>query len=644
MWDKIKQMDRKTVKRILFGLSFFLLAFYVGGLLTQIFKDAGSIRFHPFRCLYYGMFTVTGLKNTVLSLFLFLVIGGAVIYRGNAAEDQLDEERNFEYSKKGTYGTAGYMTKEERAKVLAVDKDLKNVDGILLGLDIDNEWVISLPKNSMLNRNFAVCGSQGSMKSRAVSRNMILQCVKRGESMFVTDPKSELYEDMVAYLKKHDYIVKQWNLISLESSDAWDCLAEIDDGGLIDIFVDVVIRNTTDKFDHFYDNTEMDLLKALCLYVYREYHDGDRTFPEAYKLLLNQSLEALDATFDGLPENHPAKGPYRLFSKAEKVKGNAILGLGTRLQIMQNKLVQEITSHKDIDLTLPGQKKCAYFCITSDQDSTFDVLATLFVSFLCIKLVRFADRQPDRKLPVPVFFILDEFPNIGVVPDFKKKLATARSRQIGMCILYQNIPQLQNRYPDGQWEEILGGCDTSLFLGCNDMTTATYFSGRSGEVTVGVSSIRKSFQTMRMTDYVPDYSESSSVGKRMLLLPDEVLRFPLDQALLIIRGQKVLRVKKLDYTRHPEAKFLEPEKTDVHTPEWRKEGKVEELEDECVKDVEKEDHPTDGFEQKEETLTIHTHMRSGKQAEPGAKRKAAEEESPYQKEHGRIERVEDLFH
>ncbi|PXX52041.1 type IV secretion system protein VirD4 [Hungatella effluvii] len=644
MWDKIKQMDRKTVKRILFGLSFFVLAFYVGGLLTQVFKDAGSMRFQPFICLYYGMFTVTGLKNTVLSLFLFLIIGGVVIYRGNAAEDQLDEERNFEYSRKGTYGTAGYMTKEERAKVLAVDKDLKNVDGILLGLDIDNEQVISLPKNSMLNRNFAVCGSQGSMKSRAVSRNMILQCVKRGESMFVTDPKSELYEDMVAYLKNHDYIVKQWNLISLENSDAWDCLAEIDDGGLIDIFVDVVIRNTTDKFDHFYDNTEMDLLKALCLYVYREYHDGDRTFPEAYKLLLNQSLEALDATFDGLPENHPAKGSYRLFSKAEKVKGNAILGLGTRLQIMQNKLVQEITSHKDIDLTLPGQKKCAYFCITSDQDSTFDVLATLFVSFLCIKLVRFADRQPDRKLPVPVFFILDEFPNIGVVPDFKKKLATARSRQIGMCILYQNIPQLQNRYPDGQWEEILGGCDTSLFLGCNDMTTATYFSGRSGEVTVGVSSIRKSFQTMRMTDYVPDYTESSSVGKRMLLLPDEVLRFPLDQALLIIRGQKVLRVKKLDYTRHPEAKFLEPEKTDVHTPEWRKEGKVAESEDKCVKDVGKEDSPPDGFEQKEETLTIHTRMGSGKQARSGAGRKAAEEEAPNQQEHGRIERVEDLFH
>ena len=161
-----------------------------------------------------------------------------------------------------------------------------------------------------------------------------------------------------------------------------------------------------------------------------------------------------------------------------------------------------------------------------------------------------------------VHFILDEFPNIGIVPDFKKKLATARSRNLGMSILYQNIPQLQNRYPDGQWEEILGGCDTSLFLGCNDMTTATYFSGRSGEVTVGVSSVRKNLNTIRMSNYVPDYSETSSVGKRMLLLPDEILRFPLEQALVIIRGQKVLKVKKFDYSHHPDAKRLVLEKTE----------------------------------------------------------------------------------
>ena len=76
---------------------------------------------------------------------------------------------------------------------------------------------------------------------------------------------------------------------------------QIDEGELIDVFCDVVIRNTTDKFDHFYDNVEMDLLKALCLYVYEEYPPEERTFAEAYKLLLNKSVEMLDSIFERLP-------------------------------------------------------------------------------------------------------------------------------------------------------------------------------------------------------------------------------------------------------------------------------------------------------------------------------------------------------
>ncbi|MEY8393412.1 type IV secretory system conjugative DNA transfer family protein [Lachnospiraceae bacterium 45-P1] len=561
------------------------------------------------------------------------------------------------------------MKDSERKVVLREDRDVRQVDGIILGMDLKTGHVLSLPRDSRLNRNIAVCGSQGSMKSRAFARNMILQCVRRGESMFVTDPKSELYEDTAAYLKDQGYTVRQWNLINLDNSDAWDCLGEIDGGGLIDTFVDVVIRNTTDKFDHFYDNTEMDLLKALCLYVYHEYEEKDKTFAEAYKLLINQSLEALDGIFDNLPTSHPAKGPYRLFSKADKVKGNAVLGLGTRLQIMQNEKVQKITSYREFDLTLPGKERCAYFCITSDQDSTYDVLATLFVSFLCIKLVRFADRQESRKLPVPVHFILDEFPNIGVVPDFKKKLATARSRDLGMSIMYQNIPQLQNRYPDGQWEEILGGCDTSLFLGCNDMTTATYFSGRSGEVTVGVASIRKNLSSMRMSDYVPDYSETSSVGKRMLLLPDEVLRFPLDQALVIIRGQKVLKVRKFDYSRHPEAKKLVLEKTESHMPEWRKgELENEDRENEFGEELGKRNQEniftlkadkSDDFPRKEEKKEPFADNEKNSKMASGAKGKMEdfietqlwidmtkeEESEPGLKnaKAGGIERVEDLF-
>lgn len=542
-----------------------LLAFYVGGFLATLFLQV-EVQLNPLYCIRNGISTFAGIKCSVAAIVLFAVVAGLIVWQGKGNGEQ--DERNFKISAEGTYGTAGFMKKEEQVQVLKTEKNTERTEGIIFGKELDTGDIISLPVDSRLNRNIAVCGSQGSMKSRAFARVMALQCVRRGESMYITDPKSELYEDLCAYLKSEGYTVKQLNLIQLIHSDAWNCLAEIDEGELIDVFCDVVIRNTTDKFDHFYDNVEMDLLKALCLYVYEEYPPQQKTFPEAYKLLLNKSVEALDSIFERLPGNHPAKGPYQLFSKAEKVKGNAVLGLGTRLQILQNKLVQQITSHTDIDLTLPGREKCAYFCITSDQDSTYDMLATLFTSFLSIKLVRFADRTEERRLPIPMNFILDEFPNIGVVPDFKKKLATARSRSIGMSILYQNIPQLQNRYPDGQWEEILGGCDFSIFLGCNDMTTASYFSDRTGEITVAVSSIRKNYFTIRATDYVPEYSESSSVGKRQLLLPDEVLRYPLDQGLLIIRGQKVLRFRKMDYTEHVDAKKLRMEKVEAHIPDW----------------------------------------------------------------------------
>lgn len=610
-----------------------ILALYVGGFMEQLFMES-AVRLAPIDTIRHGISSVAGIQCSIVAFILFGAVAGLIVWRGSGKEAY--DERNFEVSSKGTYGTAGFMDEEERAQVLQSEKSFEKVDGVIFGRNLQDEKIISLPVESRLNRNFAVCGAQGSMKSRAFARVMALQCIRRGESVYLTDPKSELYEDLSFYFRESGYTVKQLNLIQLEHSDAWNCLGEIDDGSLIDVFCDVVIRNTTDKFDHFYDNTEMDLLKALCLYVFHEYPPEKRTFPEAYKLLINKSVDMLDAIFDRLPTHHPARGPYQLFAKAEKVKGNAVLGLGTRLQIMQNKLVQQITSHDEIDLSLPGREKCAYFCITSDQDSTFDMLATLFTSFLSIKLVRYADRTKERRLPVPVQFILDEFPNLGVVPDFKKKLATARSRGIGMSILFQNIPQLQNRYPDNQWEEILGGCDFSIFLGCNDMTTASYYSDRTGEITVSVSSIRKSYYTIRATDYVPEYTESTSLGKRMLLLPDEILRFPLDQGLLIIRGQKVCRFRKMDYLEHPDSQYMKLEKVEEHIPEWFKDWKQEKQNFKIYAEKEPDlPDKKEGGTEAGNPLTLDTEI---KKTEKQANAKTSE-----QQEEKRIMKVEELF-
>ena len=145
-----------------------------------------------------------------------------------------------------------------------------------------------------------------------------------------------------------------------------------------------------------------------------------------------------------------------------------------------------------------------------------------------------------------------------------------------MSCVFQNLAGLQNRYPYNQWQEILGNSDIQLFLGCVDELTAKYISDRSGEVSINVTSKAKQLGTWRVSDYTPEYRETSGVGKRKLLTMDEVLRLPINKALVIIRGRKVLQVDKFDYTSHPEADKMVPCKASEHVPEWSKAPREEE--------------------------------------------------------------------
>ena len=524
------------------------------------------------------------LLNTPYNLYglvLIAILAGVIVIflmKNNAVQGTMDNERNLVYSPKGTYGTAGWMTDKEMYKELEVTKNVKHCRGTILG-EIDGK-VVSVPENTMMNRNIAVYGASGSMKSRAYARNFVLQSVKRGESLIITDPKSELYASTGEYLRDNGVIVKVLNLVSPSNSDSWNCLREIegDDPELMaQIFCDVVIRNTllNGKMDPFWDTGAIALLKALCLYVVQVYPETDRNIGEAYKLLAGAASGSdggsLKAAFSALPFGHSAKVPFEIFQQAsDTVQSGIIIGLANRIQVFQIEMLRNITSHSNgIDLTLPGKKQCAYFCITSDQDSTFDFLSSLFLSFLFIKLVRFADSQPNQELPVPVHILADELANIGVIPDLTKKISTIRSRLISMSCIFQNVAQMQNRYPDNAWMEIIGACDTQLFLGCTDELTAKFISDRTGEITIGVESMAREVHAVRLSNYVPTHRETSSIGKRKLLTPDEVLRLPKEEALVILRGQKVLKVNKFDFTKHPESKKLRDCNARDYIPNWR---------------------------------------------------------------------------
>ena len=508
---------------------------------------------------------------------LGLCVGGmavlvfGVMRMGRGEGGVLDKARNLVYSDKGTYGTAGFMSKKELKEVLDLVPDIRKHHGIILG-ELNGQ-VICVPEKTRFNGNLAVYGASGSKKTRAFCMNMILQSVARKSSLVICDPKSELYEKSSEYLRDKGYTVKVFNLVTPAASDSWNCLSEIDGQELMaQLFCDVIIKNTGNgQGDHFWDNAELNLLKALVLYVEQGYPPDKRNIGEVYQLLTMSSEKELNALFDVLPVSHPAKAPYSIFKQSsESVRGGVIIGLGSRLQVFQNRDIRNLTSYDEIDLELPGKQPCAYFCITSDQDSTFDFLSSLFLSFIFIKLVRYADQNcPGGALPVPVHVLGEELCACGVIPDLSRKISVIRSRNISMSCVFQNLAGLQNRYPQNQWQEILGNCDVTLFLGCTDALTAQFISDRTGETSIAVTSKARQLDTWRVTNYTPMYRETSGVGKRKLMTMDEVLRMDVDRALIIIRGKNVLEVDKYDYSKHPEAKKLRAGKAASHVPAWQ---------------------------------------------------------------------------
>lgn len=513
----------------------------------------------------YGLYGV-GICVAALGLLIFMVMR-----MGYSETGEYDRDRNLIYSNKGTYGTAGFMTKKEMKGVLELTSDIRKHNGTILG-ELDGQ-IVCIPEKTRFNGNIAVYGASGSKKTRAFCVNMILQCIARKSSLIICDPKSELYEKTSEYLRTRGYTVKVFNLVTPSASDSWNCLSEIKGQELMaQLFCDVVIKNTgSERGDHFWDNAEMNLLKALVLYVEQSYPKGKRNIGEVYQLLTTSSQTELNALFDVLPVSHPAKAPYSIFKQAsESVRGGVIIGLGSRLQVFQNRDIREITGHDEIDLELPGKELCAYYCITSDQDSTFDFLSSLFLSFVFIRLVRYADQKcPGGELTVPVHVLGEELCACGVIPDLSRKISVIRSRRISMSCVFQNLAGLQNRYPYNQWQEILGNCDITLFLGCTDALTAQFISDRTGEASIAVTSKAKQLGTWRISNYTPEYRETSGVGRRQLMTMDEVLRMDVDRALVIIRGKKVLEVNKYDYSRHPEAKKLRPSKAASHIPQWQ---------------------------------------------------------------------------
>lgn len=500
---------------------------------------------------------------TFTLIVLFFIIKNMELGEGQNGINYLRED--------GTQGTANWMDALEAKRIIGVGTEKGLVFGSIKD-GIKNKMV-TLPPDTLFNKNIAVFGTSGSMKSRSFVRPNIMQISEMGQSMILTDPKAEIFESMSQFLRDKGYIVKVLNLVNMINSDRWNPLNEITDDISAQSFAETVMANTKalgTKVDEFWDKTEMNLLKALVLYVVKENPEEERNLSAVYSMLALKDPSTIDDIFRTLPSSHPAKMPYNIYSQAsENVRTGVVIGLGSKLQVFQNKLVQDLTAASDIDLTLPKKEKCAYFCITSDMESTFDFIAGLFFSFLFIKLTKYADYTASKGQK-EVYFILDEFPNIGAIPDFTKKISTMRSRGISSFIIFQNIAQLKNRYPNDGWSEIIGNCDSRLFLGATDITTAEFVSKLLGTTTVEDVSLSKSAGIEGILDLG---KITKRTAKRNLMNPDEILRLPNKNEILILRGQRPILLEKMDYTKHRLSSYIKPIKVSDYKPEWTKEHK-----------------------------------------------------------------------
>ena len=421
---------------------------------------------------------------------------------------------------------------------------LNNKKGIILA---ENNY---LPEDKRGNVNVLVVGGSGSGKSASYSIPNAYQML--GSYIF-TDPKGELYDRTAGYLKKHGYEIKVLNLVKPQYSDGYNPLMHISSEIDVDVIANTIVKGQKSDgggSDPFWDDSAEMLLKALIYYLMAARPEEEQNLASCAELVRaansNGGSNLLTELISKLPYDHPARMNYKSIEIApEKTYSSILSTLQSKLGKFDSKEIAELTSTDTIKFEDIGNKKTAVYVISSDTHGAYDFLLTIFFSQMIQQLYNFADDNGGR-LKVPAYFILDEFANIGKIPDFDKKISTSRSRKISFSVILQNLDQLEAIY-DKSYETIIGNCDTHVFLGSNSYKTVEYFSKALGEKTIE----RESISVSRDKGYHrTGTSDSDQIMARALMTPDELRRLDNDLCIIFEKGIKPVKANKFYYFKH----------------------------------------------------------------------------------------------
>ncbi len=378
-------------------------------------------------------------------------------------------------------------------------------------------------------------------------------------SYVFTDPKGELYDKTAGYLRKNGYEIKVLNLVNPNNSDGYNPLMHISSEIDVDVIANTIVKGQSaegGKSDPYWDDMAEMLLKALIYYLMAVRPEEEQNLASCSELVRaansNGGNNLLTELINQLPYDHPARMYYKSIEIApEKTYGSILSSLQSKLGKFDSKEIAEVTSTDTINFEEIGSRKTAVYVISSDTHKAYDFLLTIFFSQMIQQLYDFADKNGGR-LKVPTFFILDEFANIGQIPDFDKKISTSRSRGISFSVILQNLDQLEAVY-EKSYETIMGNCDTHVFLGSNSFKTVEYFSKALGEKTITREnlSINRDKQFHRQ-----GYSDSDQVMARALMTPDELRRMDNDLCIIYEKGIKPVKARKYYYFETPMAKKL----------------------------------------------------------------------------------------
>ena len=411
------------------------------------------------------------------------------------------------------------------------------------------------------NKNILVIGGSGSGKTRFFCKPSLLQA---HSSYVCTDPKGTLLPEIGTFLERKKYRIKCLNLINFRKSMKYNPLAYIRSEKDILKLVNALIMNTKGEgeksSEDFWVKAERLYYSALIGYIWYEATEEEKNFITLLDLINASEAREDDETyqspvdllFSQLEEREPdhfAVKQYRKFKMAAgKTLKSILISCGARLAPFDIKELRDLMEYDELELDTLGDQKTALFVILSDTDSTFNFVAALMYSQLFNLLCDKADDFYGGRLPVHVRLILDEFANIGQIPNFDKLIATIRSREISASIILQSQSQLKTIYKDAA-DTIVGNCDSTLFLGGKEKSTLKDISELLGKETIDLYN-----QSENRGSQVSHGLSYQKLGKE-LMTQDELAVMDGGKCIFMLRGVRPFLSDKYDLTRHPNYRY-----------------------------------------------------------------------------------------